>query len=90
MSIEKITNDKIRWIWDPNHKIAYEHSLDKIGLLADTENRAAQHWAWKHKCKKGKQKKIRIKIEPTGIGNGVVIKCKTCKKKKDITDVSTW
>jgi hypothetical protein len=34
--------------------------------------------------------KIKVTIFATDIGDGLVVKCCGCKKKKDITDYDSW
>jgi len=38
------------------------------------------------KCKSG----IMYMVYPTGIGNTIYIKCRKCKKEKNITDYRCW
>ena len=34
--------------------------------------------------------KISVTFIPTGLGDVKIVKCKSCDKEKDITDISCW
>ena len=61
-----------------------------IGAISEAENQDAGKFMFKHQAKCGKTN-FRIKIKSVnGIGASVEVICRTCGKKKKITDVSSW
>lgn len=59
-------------------------------LLNEAENKAADHFLWKHRCKKGAQRKVALTCSPTGIGINIKAECLGCGRAKDITDYQSW
>lgn len=58
-------------------------------LLTEIENKAAEHFMWKHRCKLG-QRVLQLIATPTGLGLNIEAKCLNCGKKKDISDYESW
>ena len=62
-------------------------------ILNDKEEQNYKEFCKKHKnCEFTSTTggKISIEFIPTGLGDVKVVKCKSCGKEKDITDIECW
>lgn len=59
-------------------------------LLNESENKAAEKFAWAHYKKHRKTAEVIVHAKQTGLGYAVTVKCQHCKKELDITDSSNW
>lgn len=60
------------------------------GLLSEKENADAEHFHWKHRCKRKGTRNLELTAKPTGLGLRIDVKCLLCGKTKDISDYDSW
>lgn len=60
-------------------------------LLSEKEDTAARDFRWGHNCKaRNSDRVLQITLTPTGIADGVEVKCMACGLSKSVTDITSW
>lgn len=59
-------------------------------FFTDHENERIEEFFMRHyECDKNGTK-IRLTCKPTGVGTSIVVSCRKCKMKEDISDYENW